>query len=189
MGKPRPNGKPPGKWAILSLDDGTGTIEGMCFQKAWESYSKIESEVDNLVMLCGEISHRTNYDKSDVERLHPSVGELSFTIKEAYPIQEALPLISNALRLKISRNDKDAIDKVERIKALASRFPGNLPLHIDIAFDDGSLASVDLGPTCKAAINLGFLSELAKILPQSDTTFTPNDKIYLAPPPPRPWEG
>ncbi|MBR0197760.1 MAG: DNA polymerase III subunit alpha [Kiritimatiellae bacterium] len=189
MGKPRPNGKPPGKWAILSLDDGTGTIEGMCFQKAWESYSQIESEVDNLVMLCGEISHRINYDKSDVERLHPSVGELSFTIKEAYPIQEALPLISNALRLKISRNDKDAIDKVERIKALASRFPGNLPLHIDIAFDDGSLASVDLGPTCKVAINLGFLSELAKILPQSDTTFTPNDKIYLAPPPPRPWEG
>jgi hypothetical protein len=36
---------------------------------------------------------------------------------------------------------------------------------------------------------VSFLSELAKIVPQSDTAYCPNDKIYLDPPERKPWEG
>ena len=35
---------------------------------------------------------------------------------------------------------------------------------------------------------LSFLSELGKIVPQSDISFHPENKIYLAPREPKPWE-
>jgi hypothetical protein len=42
---------------------------------------------------------------------------------------------------------------------------------------------------CRVSASIGFLSELAKTVPQTDTEFRPEDKIYLAPPERKPWEG
>jgi len=47
---------------------------------------------------------------------------------------------------------------------------------------------VDLGPAARVAVTVSFLSELSKIVPQSDTAFTPNDSVYLDPPERKPWE-
>lgn len=188
MGKTRPDGRPGGKWAILTLDDGTGSIEGMCFAKAWEQFSSVEGCVNQLVMLCGEIAHRINYDKADFAREHPMRGDLSFTIKEAYALEDALPLVSKGLHVHIRRDDPSAQDKVKALVSSIAQNPGTLPVFADIAFEDGCVAELDLGPTCRVSAGVGFLSSLAKIVPQSETSYRPSDKIYFASSASRPWE-
>lgn len=188
QGKPRPDGTTGGKWAILSVDDGSGVIEGMCFAKAWEQFGSIAEHLDGLVLVCGEIAHRVNYEKSDILRERPALGELSFTIKEAYPIDTALPLLSKALRLRMRQDDPDVRKKASDIRELALRHPGSLPLGFDLHYGDGHVARVDCGDAYKIAPTVAFLAELAKILPMADTSFSPSDKIYLAPPAPKPWE-
>ena len=188
IGKPRPDGTPGGKWAILGVDDGTGTIEGMCFASAWEKYSNIETKLDQLVMLCGEISHRVNYAKEDAMHTHPLLGDISFNIKEAYAIEDALPMLTKALHIKIVRDKEGEFKKIAAIREAALKHPGKLPVFLDVEFANGSIAYMDLGLSCHVAPTISFLAELSKVVPQNETSYNPESKIYLAPPPQRPWE-
>ncbi len=183
QGRSRPDGTPGGKWAILSVDDGSGTIEGMCFAKAWEQYAGVGGHIDGLVMLCGEIAHRVNYDKADIMRERPSLGELSFTVREAYPIEMALPLLSGGLRIRLRHSAPGVKEKALEIRDLASRHPGSLPVILEMHFEDGAVATIDLGAACRVAPGVSFITELAKILPLGETTLSPSGKIYFAPPP------
>jgi hypothetical protein len=79
--------------------------------------------------------------------------------------------------------------KVESIRAISAKNAGNFPVLIHLAYPGGSVAEIDLGPMCRVSASIGFLSELAKTVPQTDTEFRPEDKIYLAPPERKPWEG
>jgi len=58
-----------------------------------------------------------------------------------------------------------------------------------VAYADGTTVEIDLGPTAHAAVSMTFLSELAKVVKQSDQLFGCADKVYLAPPERKPWEG
>ena len=189
VGKPRPDGTPGQKWAILQLDDGT-VLDCFCFAKPWAAYgAKIETAVDKLVLLSGEVSHRVNYEKDDrLEKRNPSVGDLNFTVKEAYPLEDALPLLSKGLRIKMQYADPEIKPKVNRIREAIRKNPGTLPVVIELHYPSGKVLDVDLGAEFRVAGSISFLSELSKIVPQADTTFRPSDKVYLAPPAPRPWE-
>ena len=179
--KPRPDGSVGQKWAILALDDGSGQADGMTYAKAWESCSKIELNVDKLVMVCGEISHRTIYDKDDVHKLNPKLGDITFQVKEAYPLEDALPVVSKGLFLKLRHSDPKLFEKVTRLKSAAQKNPGRLPVKMYLVFDNGAAVLIDLGLQNRVACTIDFLSELAKVVPQSDTTFAPEDKTTLVP--------
>ena len=189
--KPRPDGTMGQKWAILTLDDGgEKPLDAFCFAKAWEKYSALENCVDKLVMLCGEVSYRVNYEKDDkVDKKKPTVGDLNFTVREAYALDEALPLISKGVRIKLKSADPELVRKVESIRDICAKNAGSFPVLIHLAYPGGSVAEIDLGPMCRVSASIGFLSELAKTVPQTDTEFRPEDKIYLAPPERKPWEG
>ena len=180
--KPRPDGSVGQRWAILALDDGSGQADGMTYAKAWESCSGIESKVDGLVIVCGEVSHRTVYDKEDVFKENPKLGDITFQVKEAYPLEDAMPLVSKALTLKMRHSDPELLEKVSRLQAAVKKSPGRLPIRIDVVHDDGTVISIDLGPMGKVSCTIDFLSELAKIVHQSDTSYAPEDKVTLAPP-------
>ena len=188
MGKPRPDGGV-NKWAILQLDDGN-VLDAFCFAKPWEQFgAKIETAVDKLVVLCGEVSHRVNYEKDDkFEKKNPTLGDLNFTVKEAYPMEDALPLMSKGLRIKMMYEDPEIKPKVNRIREAIRKNPGTLPVIIELHYPSGKILDVDLGATYRVAGSISFLSELSKIVPPADTTFRPSDKIYLAPREPKPWE-
>ncbi|MBQ0031188.1 MAG: DNA polymerase III subunit alpha, partial [bacterium] len=188
MGKPRPDGGA-NKWAILQLDGGT-VLDAFCFAKPWEqSGPKMEQSVDKLVVLCGEVSHRINYEKDDkFEKKNPTLGDLNFTVKEAYPMEDALPLMSKGLRIKMMYEDPEIKPKVNRIREAIRKNPGTLPVIIELHYPNGKVLDVDLGATYRVAGSISFLSELSKIVPPADTTFRPADKIYLAPREPKPWE-
>ena len=178
--KPRPDGSVGQKWAILALDDGHSQAEGMAYAKVWEAYSGIEGCVDRLVLVCGEVSHRTVYDKEDILKENPRVGDISLQIKEAYPLEVALPMATKSLTLKLRYDDPELCDKIGRLNAAANKNHGKLPLHVELICDDGTLVEIDLGPLGRVGCTIDFLSELAKIVPQSDTSFSPESKISLA---------
>ncbi len=185
--KPRADGSVAPKWAILAVDDGNGRGEGAAFAKVWENASSLESKVDNLVLVSGELAHKVVYDREDIHREHPQVGDLSFTIKEAYALEDALPLVSKGLRIKMHYEDSEIKNKVNTIRESILRSPGKLPVIIELHYPDGRIVDVDLGEKYRVGVTLAFLSELEKVAPQSDTSFRPEDKIYLTPKPAKPW--
>ncbi len=79
-------------------------------------------------------------------------------------------------------------DKAVRIRQAVVKSPGRLPVFLEIVNPDGTQVEVDLGQAARVAVSVGFLSELAKIVPQADTSFRPSDKVYLDPPERKPWE-
>jgi hypothetical protein len=186
--KPRPDGQVGAKWAILAVDDGRGLGEGAAFAKVWESCSSLETRVDQLVMVSGELSYKVTYQKEDVQKLNPQKGDLSFTIKEAYPLEDAMPMVSEALRIRINHGDPDLEKKVRAIHDAAAENPGRLPTIIELKYENGDIVDVDLGPTCRVAVTLGFLSRLSKVVQQSDTSFVPSGQIYFKQREPKPWE-
>ena len=189
--KPRPDGTMGQKWAILTLDDGgEKPLDAFCFAKAWEKYSALENCVDKLVMLSGEVSYRVNYEKDDkFEKKKPQLGDLNFTVREAYALDEALPLMSKGIRIKLKSDDPALLQKVESVRTIAAKNQGKLPVFLDLAYPGGSVAEIDLGPMFRISASIAFLSELAKVVPQTDTAFPCEDKIYLAPPERKPWES
>ena len=190
LGKPRPDGTPGQKWAILQLDDGSGSfLDAFCFAKAWEKHSSVEGCVDQLVMLSGEVAYRINYEKDDkVDKKKPSVGDLNFTVREARSLSEALTVISKGLKIRLKYDDPDCGEKMIRIREAVMKNRGTLPVYLEIFMPGGDQVEVDLGPAARVAVTVSFLSELSKIVPQSDTAFTPNDSVYLDPPERKPWE-
>ncbi|MBQ3289369.1 MAG: DNA polymerase III subunit alpha [Kiritimatiellae bacterium] len=186
--KPRPDGTVGQRWAILQIDDGA-LLDAFCFAKAWESCSALETAVDKLVLLCGEVSHRINYEKDDrFEKRRPSVGDLNFTVREAYVLEDAMPMLSKGMRIRLRYDDPDVRAKAERIRDAIRRSPGRLPVVLEMACPGGKVVDIDLGSGLGVAVTVSFLSELGKIVPQSDVSFGPSDKVYLAPREPKPWE-
>jgi hypothetical protein len=57
-----------------------------------------------------------------------------------------------------------------------------------LRYPDGRVVDVDMGAALRVAGTMAFFSELSKAVPQSATSFSPSDKIYLAPREARPWE-
>ena len=162
--KPRPDGSVGQKWAILQIDDGA-TIGGYCFAKAWESCSSLETAVDRLVMLCGEVSHRINYEKDDkMAKRSPSVGDLNFTVREAYPLEDAMPMISDAMRIRLRYDDAEVESKATFIREAILRSPGRLPVVLEMLCPGGKVVDVSLGSALGVAVTVGFLSELGKVV-------------------------
>ena len=189
MGKPRPDGTPPQPWAILQVDDGTGNLDAFCFAKAWAEATGVAEAVDSLVCLCGEVSRRVNYAKDDkFEKLNPELGDYNFTVKEAYPIDAALPLVSKGLRIRMEYTDPEIKPKVNAIRDSILRNPGQFPVLIELHYPSGKVVEVDLGPKFRVSATMSFFSEIAKIVPQSEIAFRPSDKTLLKPREPKPWE-
>ena len=189
--KPRPDGSVGEKWAILGVDDGTGLGEAMCYARAWKQFNvdgKIENAAEQLVVVCGEITHRTVYAKEDLHKENPQLGDLSFSVKEVYPLADALPLVSKGMRLRLRYEDPDLKAKVATIRDAIARNPGALPVLIELVYPSGRVIDVDLGPAYHVGVTLSFLSELEKVVPQTDVSFRPNELVTLAPKEPKPWE-
>jgi hypothetical protein len=141
------------------------------------------------VLLCGEISRRVNYEKDDkLEKRNPQLGDYNFTVREAYPLSDALPLLCDALHIRIRHDDPAFGEKVSQLRSAIAGNPGTLPVVIELIYPDGGVAHVNLGDSFRVGVDVAFLSELSKIIPQSDTSFSPGDRIYLAPREKKPWE-
>ncbi|MBP5791170.1 MAG: DNA polymerase III subunit alpha [Kiritimatiellae bacterium] len=176
--KPRPDGSVGQKWAIFALDDGTGRADAMCYAKAWASCSFLAEKADSLVLVCGEISHRALYDNADTAKEHPQLGDLSFSVREAYLLEDGIPGASSGLRLRMDVGDPKFGEKAAALRRLADLYPGKLDVEASLSFPDNSRVDMAFGEENRVAVNIGFMSEIAKILPQGDMDWRPKDGIY-----------
>ena len=110
-------------------------------------------------------------------------------MREARSLSDALTVISKGLKIRLKYDDPDCGEKMIRIREAVVRNRGALPVYIEVVMPHGDQVEVDLGPTARVAVSVSFLSELSKIVPQSDTAFSPNDAVYLDPPERKPWES
>ncbi len=189
MQKPRADGTPGDRWAILALDDGTGQADAFAYGRCWKEYgAALEGSTDRLVLVCGEVTHRANYDKEDVLRQNPTPGDISFSVKEVYPLEKAMPLFTKGVHIRLRYEDPDLKRKFESIRDAAEKNKGDSPVFVELRYENGTVVSLDLGPACRAAVNIGFLSLLAKVVPQADVEFRPEDKTTLVVREPPPWE-
>ena len=176
--KPRPDGTVGDKWAILSIDDGTGVAEAMCYAQAWKASNeggRIERCVDQLVLVCGELAYRATYDKEDALKENPRLGSLSWTVREIHPLAEAMGLLSDALRVRLDYADDTLPAKLAQLRETLAKSPGGLPVALDLRYPSGRTLDIDLGPSCRVGLDLAFLSALDKIVPQSAVSFAPKD--------------
>ena len=178
--KPRPDGTPGRKWAILSLDDGTGRADAFIYANPWAKYGEgVEGAVDSLVVVCGEISCRTIYDKEDLHKEHPKPGPATFSVLEAYPAEDALPRLSKGMRVRLDYSDPALAAKVSALKDAITANPGKLEIFLDLARGGGAGVSIDLGEMLRASCGISFLSTVGKIAPQGDISFKPSAATSL----------
>ena len=168
-GKVNEDGKPGGGWALMEIDDGTGKICTACYAKTWERCAALADKVGELVLVEGEVSHRVEYDGADEATKRPRLGALTFRVKDAQPLETALPRLSESFNVRLSRDDTLLMEKVKQIAALCERHKGRSPLFLELAFGKEAIVTIDLGPTCRAAITLPFLAELSAIVPINET--------------------
>ena len=93
------------------------------------------------------------------------------------------------MRIRLKQDDPALDEKIVQLRTTICANPGKLPVILELHYPNGGMAEVNLGDSYRVGVGIAFLSELAKIVPQSDTFFAPDEKIYLAPPERKPWEG
>ena len=183
-GKPGPGGEPGEKWAIIEIDDGTARLDGFAFARCWKQCAgKLEGAVDQLVYLAGELSYRVNYEKDDrLAKLHPALGDIAFTLREAYLLEDAIPQVAKALEISLEYGREGDAERARELAAAIRAHPGSLPVEVNFRNRDGTVVKATLRGEGRVAVNSAFLSSLAKVVPATDYAFNPDDKVYLAPP-------
>ena len=181
QGKPGPNGEPGQKWAIIQLDDGTETMDIFAFGRTWSKFGeKLAGAKDQLVYVAGSFSYRINYEKEDkITKLSPTLGDLNFTAREVYTLEDALPIMSEGLTLKLDVEGEQTRERAKQIAAAIKKNPGSMPVKLKLVYPNKTAVDVKLKGSSAVAINQSFLSEIIKLVPSHDMTFNLEDKIFL----------
>lgn len=183
-GRPGPNGEPGEKWGIVQIDDGSGTLEVFAFAKTWRQYGeKIADAKDKLVYVAGEIGYRVNYSKDDkFEKKNPELGELNFTARELYLVEDVLPVISEALEIRLPYGSEEDLERAKKLAEVFRSNPGFMPVKLNFVSRDGVVVETGIRNRGSISPTIAFLSSFTKIVPPQDWSFHPGNKVYLASP-------
>ena len=175
--------EPPQPWAILLIDDG-GDVdqEALAFAKTFATMKDwLPGLVDQPVLVCGELSHRTDRDTKE------ETPEIQFIVREAYPLEDGICKFATGLCLSARYEDPNLLARAAAIKALAATYPGKVKVSFELTWANGRKAEIDSGiggvrPTPE------FLAELEKIQKGDGYRLTTVKDIFLQPPEPKRWE-
>ncbi len=202
MGKPKPkreHGKdvkdafgnpvmePPQPWAILLLDDGGDKEqEALCFAKTYAKMKEGEEywlpgAVDTPVLVCGELSHRTDRDT------HEETPEIQFIAREVYRLADGLGKFSKALHVPMSYEDPNLQARGAKLKEMAAKWPGKVKVLIDLTWASGAHAEIDIG-VAGVSLTDEFLTELNKLQKTDSYSLETIKDIFLEQEERRPWE-
>ena len=198
MGKPKPkmdHGRvvkdadgqpvmePPQPWAILLVDDGgDADQEALAFAKTFATMKDwLPGQVDQPVLVCGELSHRTDRDTKE------ETPEIQFIVREAYPLVDGISKFGTGLCLSARYEDPNLLARAAAIKNLATASPGKVKVSFELTWANGRKAEIDSGiggvkPTPE------FLAELEKIQKGDDYRLTVIKDVFLQPPEQKRWE-
>ncbi len=137
---------PTKQFAVLTIDDGTAKVEAMMFNKAYEKYKFVGTHGAAPILLCGEIGHKTQ-NSGNVDERGKVIWEevpdaLSFTVREAYPLEEATEKFATALRVRLKYEDDSLVEKARSACEIARAHPGNLPLEFAVKYPANTVVTV-----------------------------------------------
>jgi len=182
MSKPKKEGDLPQPWAILVIDDGEGEMEALAFAKTFAKYREwLPQCVDQPVLLCGELSHRTNRETRAEE------PDIQFVVREAYPLSAGLKKFSTALHVTMRYSDPAIIERTNELKGLVASHPGKVKVILDLSWPSGAVAEVDSGMP-GVELTDEFLIALGRFQKGEPYRLETVKEIFLEPPEPRRWE-
>ena len=184
---------PPEPWAILLLDDGgEAEMEALAFAKTYAKLKEVNHEtgqeefwlpgaVDQPVLVCGELSHRTDRDT------HEETPEIQFVAREVYRLSDGLRKFSKALHVSMSYEDPDLMKKGAALKELAERWPGGVKVVVDLERADGTKVEIDSGVR-GVDLSAEFLLALNRLQKTAPYHLETVREIFLQEEEKRPWE-
>ena len=182
MSKPKKEGDVPQPWAILVIDDGESEMEALAFAKTYAKYKDwLPETVDQPVLLCGELAHRTNRDTRAEE------PDIQFVVREAYPLATGLKKFSSALHVSMRYTDAALLERVAALKALVATHPGTVKVLLDLVWPNGTTTEVDSGLQ-GVELTDEFLTALGRLQKGDPYRLKTIKDIFLEPPEPKKWE-
>jgi len=172
MSKPKKEGDVPQPWAILEIDTGEGVTEALAFAKTYAKMKDwLPNCVDQPVLVCGELSHRTNRDTHEEEEA------IQLVVREAYTLEDGQKLFSEeGLVVAFDHDDADLVDKGAALSALAEAHPGALKLTVHLMHADGAVMSISF----PHGVNPDgeFLHALETFVPKDRYRFISSNRIF-----------
>jgi len=142
--------------AYITLDDGTGTIELLAFQRVIDE-SGGYMQAETLVLAYGRISERDEKDPQIVlDSLHPITDVEKLTLLKTSPSPKISPSPKTDKTLYIKMNSENS-PEYKQLKLVRSMFPGNERMVIH--FED---SKKNVGASC--VIHEAFIEELEALL-------------------------
>ena len=157
-------------------------MEALAFAKTFAKYKEWRPEaVDQPVLLCGELAHRTNRDTRAEE------PDIQFVVREAYPLATGLKKFSTALHVSMRYTDPSLMERTAALKSLAALHPGTVKVMLDLVWPNGTTAEVDSG-IAGVELTDEFLIALDRLQKGDPYRLKTIKDIFLEPPEPRKWE-
>ena len=176
---------PSKQFAVLTVDDGTAKVEAMMFNKTYEKFKFVGTHGVAPILLCGEIGHKTQ-NSGNVDERGKVIWEevpdaLSFTVREAYPLEEATEKFATAIRVRLKYEDPELAAKAKKVCEIAAAHPGSLPLEFAVKYPSDTVVTVTT--KIKVRPDESLLDEFSKLSKGFGYRAIPD--IYLEKPEPR----
>lgn len=114
-------------WATCRVEDLDGTVEVLVFSETYRKYEGV-LRPDAPLLFCGEVSRRDETPK--------------LVASEIYDLRDGPKLFATRLGIQLPANRIDD-QRLERLKGILRRHPGNTPVMICLLFPSGEKVLID----------------------------------------------
>jgi DNA polymerase-3 subunit alpha len=126
------------RWAIVSLQDKTGVVEGLVFS---EPFARLEPVLKTTVPLL--VKGRVAVEDAGTR----------LRVLDAKPLEQVLERLPSLLRVRVDLREAD-VSLLERLDQLMASRPGRCRVEFDLVSDDGSEATLESERSVKADTEL-----------------------------------
>ena len=178
MTKPKNANEEPKQWAILTIDDSRNEMEALAFAKTYAKMAGwMPGAVETPVLICGDLVHRTNRETRAEE------AAIQFLVREAYRLSDGINTFATDIHVDFVYEDPRLADKLKSVSDLVAAHSGSLPVHIRLAYANGTVVSIALEGGVDPSEE--FLSVLGKLVAKDGWGLDVKSAIFAEPPPDR----
>ncbi len=151
------------RMAFYQIEDTTGTAEITFFGDVYSKYKTI-LDSDEPLVIKARISGYQGGLLSDGNGDEEPSRKVKFTAIEVSRLGDAISLGSEPVKIDMPINDQDVKDEMfEILKAIVRKYPGMVPVHMNLILDNEVQCRLQLGPRFKVTPGQEFWTELEQI--------------------------
>jgi DNA polymerase III subunit alpha len=151
------------KMAFYQIEDTTGSAEITFFGDLYSRYKNILDKDDPLVIKA-RISGYQGGLQSEGNGADESSKKVKLTAVEVSSLEDAIARASQPVSIDITVNDqRDEEETLVMIRSVVTRYPGRVPVHMNLILDNGVQCRLQLGPEFGVTPGQEFWTDLAKV--------------------------